>query len=193
MSHRVKKLSAQAALAEHGRRGERWEFLGRRLENVKVEDVWDALERDLTLGDARGGLESVLRALDRSEANLRRAGMLYQCALEELDAFEIHHRAAYSEMSFVAREALEMAKKSKRLSGVTTVEQVEDWVAAHVPAYRDWRKRRRFYERNKNLAKQLYEAWQSRGASLRKQADLALARAGVDPNLLNRSKQKGRD
>jgi hypothetical protein len=185
--------TAASALAEHERRTERFAFLGERLRNVKVEEVWAVLERDLTLGDGRGSVEHVLRAIDRAEANLRRAGMLYQAAVEEADEFDLHYRAAYSEFSWNAREALERAKKGSRMSGHVTVDMVEDWVAAHVPDYRKWRERRRVYERNRALAKQLHEAWQSRMASLRKQADLAMARSGLDPNMLNRANRKGRE
>lgn len=182
----MKKLSSDAALEEHRRRGERFEFLGRRLRDLDVEGVWRTLEEGLTLGDGRVNPDRICRALDEAEANLRRAGMLQQTALEEFDVFEIHFRAAYSEWSWTARESLERAKRGKKLSGHVTMEMVEDWVSAHVPDYTRWREQRRALERNRNLSKQLHEAWQSRGASLRKQADLVLARRGIDPNMIPR-------
>lgn len=185
----MKKLSSSAALREHEERGARFEFLRKRLRNVNVEEVWEKLEGDLTLGTKRGDPARILRALDEAEDNLRRAGMLLQVAIEELDEFEVHWRAAYSEWAWAARESLEKAKKDKRLSGQITQDLVEDWVAAHLPDYKRWREVRRALERNRNLCKQMFGAWESRSASLRKQADLVERRRGVSTDLLPR---KGR-
>lgn len=193
MPPRVKSLTSRAVLQEHEVRTDRFRVLGRRLESIDVEEVWGHLERELTLGDGRANLDVVHRALDSAETNLRRAGMLAQIAAEQLDVFEMHWRAAFSEWAWTARQALEQAKKDKRITGQVTQEQVENWVAAHVPEYRTWRERRREMERHKALTKQMHEAWQSRGASLRKQVDLVLAKRGLDPNLLPRRGKKGQE
>jgi hypothetical protein len=190
MPAHVKKLSSQAALDEHVTRNQRFDFLRQRLLKIEVEEVWAKLEADLTLGDGRANPDRIARALDEAEANLRRAGMLLQVAIEEADEFEVHYRAAYLEWSWQARESLEKAKRDKKLSGQTTQELVEDWVAAHVAAYGKWREARRALERNRNLAKQMYAAWESRSASLRKQADLVERRTGVSPELLDRRNRR---
>lgn len=179
-------MSSGAALDEHNKRGERFAFLRQRLRNVDIEGVWEKLEKDLTLGDGRSSPEKILRALDEAESNLRRAGMLLQVAIEELDEFDIHWRAAYSEWSRSARDALEKDKKEKRMSGQVTTDLIENWVAAHIPDYRKWRESRRTLERNKNMSKQMHAAWESRSASLRKQADLVERRRGVSPDMLPR-------
>jgi len=190
---RVKKLTSAATLEEHEERGRRFEFLGQRLLNVDVEGVWGKLEEDLTLGDGRANPDRILRALDEAEHNLRRAGMILQCAIEEEDIFNVHWRAAYSEWAVVAREALERAKKDGRHSGQITQDMVEDWVAAHIPDYGRWRTQRRSLERNKNMSKHLFAAWESRAASIRKQSDLVERRRGVDPNMLSRRERKERE
>jgi hypothetical protein len=193
---RTKKLSSSAALKEHQSRGERFQFLRQRLRRVDVEEVWEHLEADLSLGDGRANPEKILRALDSAEANLRRAGMLLQVAIEEYDEFEVHYRAAYSEWSRHARDALERDKKEKRMSGQVTTELIENWIAATVPDYARWREVRRDLERNKNLCKQMFAAWESRSASLRKQADLVERRRGVSTDMLPRrgeEKKNGSD
>jgi len=189
---RIKKLSSDAVLDEHALKAERFKFLRKRLGELDVEEVWSHLERELTLGEARLNLDVLHRSLDLAEANLRRAGMLHQMAVEQADLFEMHWRAAYSGWSADAREELEFAKKDKRVSGQVTVDQVENWIAANIPAYREWRQRKRDLDRDKALTKQMHEAWQSRGASLRKQADLVMARRGLDPSLMPRRGKKGK-
>lgn len=182
-SPRVRKLSSSAALEEHVKRSARFDFLDQRLRNVDVEQVWASLESGLTLGEHRGRPEHVLKSIDEGENNLRRAGMILQVAIEELDEFEVHWRAAYSEWSIVAREALERAKKDGRHSGQITQEMVENWVAENLPDYTRWRDAQRSLERNKRLAEHMFKAWESRSASLRKQADLVERRRGYDPTI----------
>ena len=58
------------------------------------------------------------------------------------------------------------------MSGQITTDLIENWVAEHIPEYGKWRVARRDLERNKNMSKQMFAAWESRSASLRKQADL---------------------
>jgi len=189
---RTKKLSSKAALEEHQKRGERFGFLRQRLARVDVEEVWETLEEALSLGEGRGNAERILRALDTTEANLRRAGMLLQVAIEELDEFDIHWRAAYAEWSRHARDALERDKKEKRMSGQITTEVIENWIAENLPDYTQWRRARRDLERNRNLMKHMFAAWEFRSASLRKQADLVERRRGVDTNMLpRRGESKG--
>lgn len=188
---RVKRLSSSAALREHGRRGKRFEFLATRLCNVDVEKVWRKLEEDLTLGDGRSNSDLILRGLDDAESNLRRAGMLLQVAIEELDEFDVHWRGAYFEWSKWARAKLEEDKREKRASGQVTLDYIENWVAANVVEYGEWRAARRNLERNRNLCKQMFAAWESRSASLRKQADLVERRRGVSTELLPRRGGRG--
>jgi len=183
---RTKKLSTGAALAEHARRGQRFEFLRQRLARVNIEEVWQKLEEGLTLGTGRANPEKILRSLDEAEANLRRAGMILQVAIEEYDEFTLHWRAAYSEWSRHARDALEKDKREKRMSGQVTMDLIENWVAENIPEYGNWRKARRDLDRNKTLAKQMFAAWESRSASLRKQADLVEKRRGVSTDMLAR-------
>jgi hypothetical protein len=190
MDPRVKKLRSAASLDAHGKRATRCDFLRDRLRNVDVEEVWAHLEKSLTIGDGRTKAEVIHRALDEVDSNLRRAGMLLQVATEDLEEFELDYRAAYSEWARDAREALEKAKKEGRQSGQVTQEMVENWVAAHIPEYKRWAKARIDHERAKNLMKHMFEAWESRAASLRKQADLVMTRRGVDPNMLPRRGQK---
>lgn len=177
---------AKDAIERHEKRGKRFGFIKERLAKVDVEGIWIELETDLTLGDGRKNPERVQRALDSVDSNVRKAGMLAQVATEELDEFEIHYRAAYSEWEAHAREHLELRKKEKRHSGVITADLVENWVARHVGDYRRWKDAKRALERSKNLAKQMADAWTSRAASLRKQADFIMSRRGVDPNMLDR-------
>jgi len=186
MRRRTKKLTSSAALDEHKKRGERFAFLNQRLRNVNIEQVWEKLEGDLSLGDGRASAERILRALDEGEANLRRSGMLLQVAIEELDEFEIHWRAAFAEWSQHARDALERDKREKRMSGQITTDLIENWIAAHVNDYREWRRARRELERDRNMCKQMHAAWESRSASLRKQADLVERRRGISPDMLPR-------
>jgi len=186
MRRRTKKLTSSAALDEHKKRGERFAFLNQRLRNVNIEQVWEKLEGDLSLGDGRASAERILRALDEGEANLRRSGMLLQVAIEELDEFEIHWRAAFAEWSQHARDALERDKREKRMSGQITTDLIENWIAAHVNDYREWRRARRELERERNMCKQMHAAWESRSASLRKQADLVERRRGISPDMLPR-------
>lgn len=183
---RVKRLSSKTALREHGRREKRFEFIARRLRNVNIEEVWRKLEDDLTLGDGRESYDRILRGLDEAEANLRRAGMLLQVAIEELDEFDVHWREAYFGWSKRARTKLEEDKREKRASGQVTLDAIENWVAANVTEYREWRSTRRGLERNKNLCKQMFSAWESRSATLRKQADLVERRRGISTELLPR-------
>jgi len=187
---RTKKIRSSASLDAHSKRAVRCEFLRDRLKNVQVEEVWDHLERALSIGDGRTNAEVIHRALDEVDANLRRAGMLLQVAMEELEEFTLDWRAAYTEWSAQARESLEKAKRDGRQSGQVTQDMVENWLAAHVPEYRRWVKVRIDLERSKNLTKHMFEAWESRAASLRKQTDLVMSRRGVDPNMLPRRGQK---
>jgi hypothetical protein len=194
----VKKLATSAAarkaIERHEERGKRFEFLKERLARVDVEEVWAELEDGLTLGDGRKNPEKVARALDECDGALRRAGMILQAAIEELEEFDLHYRAAFSEWEAHARETLERAKREKRWSGMVTNDQVENWIARNIADYRRWKEARRSLERNRNLAKQMFAAWESRAASLRKQADVAISRRGVDPNLLDRrGKRRRRD
>lgn len=193
MEARTKMLRSTASLDAHATRGARCGFLKDRLRNVNVEEVWERLEKGLTIGDGRTNPDLIHRALDEVDANLRRAGMLLQVATEDLDEFELDWRVAYTEWSAQARESLEKAKKDGRQSGQVTQEMVENWVAAHIPEYRRWAKARIDLERSKTLMKHMFEAWESRAASLRKQTDLVMARRGVDPNMLPRRERKEKE
>lgn len=185
---------ATRAIERHEVRGRRFGFMKERLARVDVEEVWAELEAGLTLGDGRVSAEKVGRALDRVDLLTRRAGMLAQAAVEELDEFNLHYRAAYSEWESHARENLEKRKKDKRHSGIVTNDLVENWISRHVADYRRWRDARRALERNRNLTKQMLEAWQSRAASVRKQADMVMSRRGVDPKMLDRrSRRRGEE
>jgi hypothetical protein len=192
----VKKLAtspaARKAIERHEERAKRFEFLKERLARVDIEEVWAGLEDGLTLGDGRRNPEKVARALDECDGALRRAGMILQAAIEELEEFDLHYRAAYSEWEAHARATLERAKREKRFSGMVTNDQVENWVARNIADYRRWKEARRALERNRNLAKQMFAAWESRAASLRKQADIAISRRGVDPNMLDRRGKRRR-
>lgn len=192
----MKKLAtsrdASAAIERHESRGERFGFLKERLARVDVEGVWHELETELTLGDGRSSPEKIGRALDAVDSNVRKAGMLAQAAIEELDEFDVHFKAAYSEWEAHAREHLELRKREKRHSGVVTNDLVENWVARNVADYRRWRNARRALERNRTMTKQMADAWTSRAASLRKQADLVMSRRGVDPNMLDRRGRRRR-
>lgn len=192
---RVRKLvsAAAAALDEHRRRGQRFEFLRERLRSVDVEAVFGKLEADLSLGDRRANSEAILRAVDEAEANLRRAGMVLQVAIEEADLFQLHLRAAHGEFAWQARESLERLRRESRLSGQVTMEVVEDWICAHVPDYRRWKETEIEHERNRTMAKHMFAAWESRCASLRKQAELVERRRGVDPSLMDRRDGKRGD
>ncbi len=181
---------ATRAIERHEGRAERFGFLRERLARVDVEGIWAELEGGLTLGDGKSDPERLSRALDAVDANVRRAGMLAQVATEELDEFDVHFKAAYSEWEATAREGLELRKKEKRHSGVVTNDLVENWIARNFADYRRWRDARRALERSKNLAKHMADAWVSRAASLRKQVDFAMSRRGVDPNLLDRRKRR---
>jgi hypothetical protein len=186
----MKKLASSRestrAIERHEKRGKRFGFAAERLKRLDVEGVWSELEDGLTLGDGRKNPERLARALDEVDRNVRRAGMIYQVAVEELDEFDIHYKAVYSEWEAHAREHLELRKKEKRHSGIVTNDLVENWIARHVADFRRWRDARRSLERNKTLTKTMLSAWESRAASLRKQADLAMSRRGVDPNMLDR-------
>ena len=111
---------ASKAIERHESRGRRFDFIRERLAKVDVEGIWHELEVELTLGDGRSSPEKVGRALDRVDANVRKAGMIAQAAVEELDEFDVHFKAAYSEWEAHARETLERRKKEKRHSGVVT-------------------------------------------------------------------------
>lgn len=192
----MKKLAtsrdASKAIDRHEKRGRRFGFMKERLARVDVEGIWHELETELTLGDGRKNPERVARALDRVDDLVRKAGMLAQAAIEELDEFDVHFKAAYSEWEAHARETLERRKKEKRHSGVVTNDLVENWIARNVADYRRWRDARRSLERNKTLTKQMTDAWQSRAASVRKQTDLIMSRRGVDPNMLDRRGKRRR-
>jgi hypothetical protein len=191
MTRRVtKKLASDAAIEEHESRGKRFHFIRQRLKNVNIEEVWEKLENDLSLGDGRKSPEKILMALDETESNLRRAGMILQVAIEEYDEFEIHFRSAYAGWSHTARKALEIDKKEKRLSSQITLVMIEDWVIANVPDYRKWNKIKNELKRHKNLCKQMHAAWESRGASLRKLSDLVERRRGVSPDMLPRKNKE---
>jgi hypothetical protein len=192
----VKKLAtsrgARDAIERHEARGARFGFLKERLSRINLEEYWGALEDGLSLGDGRKNPEKVARALDECDSNLRRAGMVLQAAIEELDEFDIHYRAAYAEWEAHARETLENRKKDKRHSGMVTNDLVENWIARYVDDYRRWKKARRSLARSKTLSKQMFAAWESRSASLRKQADLIMSRRGVDPKALDRRPRRRR-
>lgn len=185
-------LGARKAIERHEDRGKRFGFLKERLARIDIDEMWTDLEEGLTLGDGRKNPEKVARALDQCDANLRRAGMILQAAIEELEEFDVHYRAAYSEWDAHARETLERAKKEKRFSGMITNDQVENWVARNIADYRRWKAARRTLDRSRNLSKQMFSAWESRAASLRKQADIAISRRGVDPNMLDRRGRRRR-
>jgi hypothetical protein len=184
---------ATRAIERHEKRGERFGFLKERLARIDVEGIWSELESNLTLGDGRSNPEKVGRALDDVDGYVRKAGMLAVAATEELDEFEVHFRAAYSEWEAHAREHLELRKREKRHSGIITADLVENWIARHVADYRRWKDARRALERSKTLSKQMADAWTSRAASVRKQADLVMNRRGVDPNMLDRRKRRRGD
>lgn len=190
----MKKLAtstdARKAIERHEARGRRFSFLKERLARIDVEEVWARLEEGIVLGDGRKNPERVVRALDESEGNLRSAGMILQVAIEELDEFDLHFRSAYAEWERHARETLELRKKEKRHSGVVTNDLVENWIARNVDDYRRWKKARRDLERNRTLAKQMFAAWESRSASLRKQLDYHMSRRGADPNMLDRRRRR---
>lgn len=192
----MKKLAtskgATQAIERHEGRGKRFAFLKERLARVNIDEVWADLEDSLTLGDGRRNPEKVARALDECDHNLRRAGMILQAAIEELDEFDVHYRAAYAEWEAHAREHLEKRKKDKRHSGMVTNDLVENWIARHVDDYQRWKKARRSLSRSKTLSKQMFAAWESRSASLRKQADLNMSRRGVDPKMLDRRDRRRR-
>lgn len=178
--------AANEAIERHERRANRFKFLRERLAAVDVEAVWTALEDGLTLGKNRKDPEYIIRSLDETDSMARKAGMILQCAREELQEFDLHFVSAYHEWESRARTALEAAKKEKRFSGSITKDQVEGWVAKNVADYTRWKNARRALERNEALAKQMKDAWDSRAASLRKMADVAMKRMGVDPSMLDR-------
>jgi hypothetical protein len=184
--------AARKAIERHEERGKRFAFLKERLGRVDIEGVWDELESGITLGDGRKNPEKVAKALDECEGNLRRSGMILQAAIEELEEYDIHYRAAYAEWEAHARETLERAKRDKRWSGMVTNDQVENWIAKNIADYRRWKEARRALERNRNLAKQMFDAWQSRPASLRKQADMTISRRGADASMLDRRGRRRR-
>lgn len=186
----TKKLASDAALDEHESRGKRFHFIRQRLKNVKIEEVWEKLEDDLSLGNGRKSSEKILMALDETESNLRRAGMILQVAIEEFDEFEIHFRSAYAGWCRSARESLENDKKEKRMSSQITIVMIEDWIIANVPDYKKWNKIKSDLKRNKNLCKQMHAAWESRGASLRKLSDLVERRRGISPDMIPRNKKE---
>lgn len=188
---RIRKLASSTALQEHKRRGERFDFIRDRLAGVDILAVWEKLESELTIGAGRKNPEQVGRALDACESNLRRAGMIEEVARQELDEFDIHWKVAFSEWEWHAREALELAKKKKSFTGVTTGEMVERWIAAHIQDYSEWRTAKRDLERNRNMAKIMVSAWESRRATLRRLADLLEPRRGVDTSMLPRTGRGG--
>lgn len=153
---------------------------------MNVQATWNTLVKGLQLGDGRQSPERIIRALDTVETNTRRAGTIYQAAMEELEEFDLHFSAVSSKWNQQARDQLEKLKADKRYSGQVTKDAIEGWVAANVPAYTEWRRQRRDHERARNQAKHLYEAWTSRSATLRKMADIVEKRRGIDPNMLNR-------
>lgn len=159
-------------------------FLSERLQGVDIEGLYDRLSKDLQVGDDRANAEKIYRALDVVEDNMRSASILYQVALEELYDFEVAWRETQGEWETDARTHLEEAKKAKRFSGVVTKDMVEGWIASHVKGYKEWCAAKKDFERAKNLMRSLFDAWQSRSATLRKMADVVERRRGVDPNIL---------
>lgn len=193
MKQLASSKSARNALARHRSRGKRFGFLRERLGRLDVEAVWVELERGLTLGSDRVHLDQISAAIDEVDDRTRKAGMIAHAASEELEEFTVHWRSAYAEWERTAREVLEKAKKEKRTSGIITNDAVENWIARHVGDYARWKEARRDLERNKTLSKQMADAWQSRAASLRKQADLVMTRRGTHPGMLPRRGRGGGD
>lgn len=159
-------------------------FLSERLEGVDIEKLYDRLSRQLQVGDDRINAEKIYRAMDVVEDNVRSASILYQISIEELYDFDVAWRETQSEWETDARHHLENDKKAKRFSGVVTKDMVEGWIACHVRAYGEWCGARKDFERSRNLMKSLYDAWQSRAATLRKMADVVEKRKGIDPNFI---------
>lgn len=194
MEKRKRKIATTSAnLKEHTERGKRFGFLKRRLDSVDIPELWKSLEQDLSIGRDRRDVEVLGRGLDIAESNLRKAGMLHRVAVEELEEFEVDWRRVYGEWEMIARSALEAAKKAKRLSGMTTAEMVENWIAKNVSDYGRWKTAFRELKRSVVLSKDMFKAWENRAATLRKMADLVEPRRGVDPGMLSRRKREGDD
>lgn len=193
MKRLASSKASTRAIERHEARAKRFGFFKERLARIDVEKLWSALEEGLTIGDGRKSPEKVSRAIDEVDSCTRKAGMIAYATTEELDEFNVHYRAVYAEWDKHARETLETAKKEKRLSGQITIDQVENWIARHIDGYRRWKDARRALERNKTLAKQMTDAWQSRAASLRKQSDILINRGGIDPNMLPRRGRGNRE
>lgn len=190
----MKKLRTTSAnLDEHRRRGKRFGFLKRRLDSVDIPELWKELEADLSIGRDRRDVEVLGRALDVAESNLRRSGMLARVAVEELEEFSVDWRRVYGEWEMTARSALEVAKREKRLSGMTTAEMVENWVAKNVADYARWKEARRELERSVALTRDMNKAWENRAATLRKMADLIEPRRGVHPGMVTRGRREGEE
>lgn len=188
--HKKRLRTTAAALDEHEKRGQRFGFLRQRLASIDIEEVWHDLEKGLSIGRERRDPEALGRALDAAESNMRRAGMLARVAVEELEEFDLDYRRVFSEWEMTARSALEVAKREKRLSGMTTADMVENWVARYVADYGKWKQTRRTLERSVALSKDMTKAWENRAASLRKMVDLS-ERRGVDPAMLPRRGREG--
>lgn len=180
-----KKLSSKEVIDIHKERN-RFKYFKQRLRNVNIEETWDYLEKSLTLGDKRKSIDYINTSIDNSENNLRRAGMILQIAREELDQFKIHYRIAYGQWALEARQELGKLKNSKVISGQITQDMVEDWVAINKKEYQEWKIHFMELERNKNLTKQMFNAWESKTASLRKQAEIVEKRYGISQEYLEK-------
>ncbi len=182
----MKKLASNSkstvALKEHRTRGERFAFHKRRLANVNVEELWVTLELGLRVGAGRKNLEKINAALDDVEHNLRRAGTMFQIAVDECEEFDLDYEAAYSEWERRARESL----SKEKLKGQVTSDMIRHWISANVAAYREWQVQRQNLRRAKALSESMKRAWESRAATLRKMADTVAQRRGVDPDQLPR-------
>lgn len=187
---RLKSNASEEALKVHNERSHRFEFVRQRLQNVDIEDVWNHLEKNLLIDVGRNNIDKIATQLSEAENNLRRAGMIYQVTIEELEEFKVHYRAAYSEWSRKARMSLELDKKEKRASGMITTDMIENFVAENILAYGKWKAALRDLERNKTLAKQMYEAWESRIPTLRKLSDLVEKRKGISTDMLERRNKR---
>lgn len=187
MPPKVRRLRRSEAITRHLTRGNRFEFLAERLEALDVSEEWAVLERSLSLGTSRGSPEKILVALDEVEKHMRVAGLLYQVALQELAEFRIHYRQVHFQWDSMARKALVSLKRDRETHFTQlTNELVEGWIARNVDEYFEWKAAENKLIRNLNLTDQMFQAWQSRGPSLRKQSDIVEKRRGVDPSKMRR-------
>lgn len=162
------------------RRPDRFSILNEELDSLPIRNAYPKLVEKLQLDIKRIG-DAKLRELILEVSEDRRvAGYIMAVARDNLRRLEDEYELQFGKWIVQARAEIAELKKAKEWEGGVNKEDVQGWIAANVPGWKELKSQIRDAERVYKSAEAFYEAYRDRGTYLQTFARLVEKRQGIE-------------